>query len=327
MRVGLFLTTEFDGAADPAHELADMLDQVRAARDAGFESIWIPQHFVTGPGIAQFQTMPMLARVTGEAPGMVLGTSVLLLPMLNPVLLAEEAASIDWMCDGKLVLGLGMGYRDHEFMAMGTQRRERVGRFVEYVEAMRLLMRQDRVTYAGRYVTLEETGISLKPKQAGGVPFWLGGTVEPAIRRAARLGDAWMSPAGLTVEAVAANLEIFADERRRYGLPLDYPRQISGECHVGATRESAIAEAGGPLMAKYARYASFGYAGGGDTDFDSFSAGRFFVGDEPFVRDMIQRYRDDLGADRFRFRMRWPGLGQKEVLKSIERLGRVAASC
>lgn len=332
MHVGLFLTTEFDGKADPARELEEMLDQVRAARDAGFQSIWVPHHYLSGPKIAQFQAIPMLARIAAEAPNTMLGTGVLILSMMNPVILAEDAAAIDWMCGGNLVLGVGIGYRDHEFAALGSPRSQRVGRFVEYIEAMRLLWTQERATYDGRYVKLNEDGISLRPKRPGGIPLYVAGTVEPAIRRAARLGDTWLSPGGLTQDEIRAGWRIFEDERRKFGLSLDCPRVLSGECYVGATNEQAVAEAGGPLMAKYERYASYGYEGVQDEndprrqDFHSFSNGRFFVGDEAMVKDMLQNFQQEIGAQMFRMRMRWPGLGQKEVLKSIERLGRVAAS-
>ena len=96
----------------------------------------------------------MLGLLAGIAEGMTLGTAVMLLPMLNPVLLAEEAATIDHLTDGKFILGVGLGYRDHEFQALGIERRSRVPRFREYIEVMRRLWSEERVTFHGKFVPL-----------------------------------------------------------------------------------------------------------------------------------------------------------------------------
>ena len=93
--------------------------------------------------------------------------------------------------------------------------------------------------------------------------------------------------------------------------------------------KTAIALAGGPIVAKYARYAGNGWGSfdpsGGEAAFRDFARDRFVVGDEAFVRDELQRYRDEQGATEFRFRMAWPGLSQADVLASIRRVGRIAA--
>jgi hypothetical protein len=93
--------------------------------------------------------------------------------------------------------------------------------------------------------------------------------------------------------------------------------------------KTAVALAAGPLAAKYGRYASNGWGSfdpsQGAAAFTEFARDRFVVGDEAFVRDELQRYRDEQGATEFRFRMGWPGLPQQEVLASIRRVGRIAA--
>jgi alkanesulfonate monooxygenase SsuD/methylene tetrahydromethanopterin reductase-like flavin-dependent oxidoreductase (luciferase family) len=121
MKIGMFVTLEWEAANDDGRHLANTLDLVRAARHAGFSSLWLPQHFVGGPKMRQFATTPLLGLLAGLAQGMTLGTAVLLLPMLNPVLLAEEAATLDHLTDGKFVLGVGLGYRDEEFQAFGVE--------------------------------------------------------------------------------------------------------------------------------------------------------------------------------------------------------------
>jgi alkanesulfonate monooxygenase SsuD/methylene tetrahydromethanopterin reductase-like flavin-dependent oxidoreductase (luciferase family) len=277
----------------------------------------------------QFAASPLLGWLAGVAEGMTLGTAVLLLPMLNPVLLAEEAATIDHLTDGKFVLGVGLGYRDSEFAAMGIERRSRVPRFREYVEAMRLLWAGDHVTYHGRYVRLDDVSLSLRPRNPNGIPLWIGGTVEDAVKRAADLGDSWQGAGAMTMAEMQRWWGLFHETRVALGRPLDYPRQVSRECFCGPSMARAIELAAGPISAKYTRYAGHGFGGfdssAGEAAFRQFAHDRFVVGDEAYVRDELQRYRDALGATEFRFRMNWPGLPQDEVLASIRRVGRIAA--
>ncbi len=94
-----------------------------------------------------FQAMPLLARLAAEAKGMRLGPGLLLLPLLNPVIVAEETATLDWLTDGNAIIGLGLGYRPEEFDSIGVPMKERVSRFVEGVEVIRKLWRDDVVEH------------------------------------------------------------------------------------------------------------------------------------------------------------------------------------
>ena len=94
MHAGLFVTLETESRFDITAHLAELTAQVLAARDAGFDSLWFPQHFVTGPDMRQFAASPIMGYLAGISGGMRMGTAVLLLPMLNPVLLAEDRKSV-----------------------------------------------------------------------------------------------------------------------------------------------------------------------------------------------------------------------------------------
>jgi alkanesulfonate monooxygenase SsuD/methylene tetrahydromethanopterin reductase-like flavin-dependent oxidoreductase (luciferase family) len=110
MRIGLFTAVQWSPDEDPAAFLKALREQVRAARDNGFSSLFV----LTGP-VGTFQTNPLLGHLVADAAGMQIGPGVLLLSMMNPVLAAEEAATIDWISDGNYVLGAGLGYRPQEF--------------------------------------------------------------------------------------------------------------------------------------------------------------------------------------------------------------------
>ncbi len=330
MKIGLFVTLEWETAQDDGRHIPNMLEQVKAAKDAGFSSLWLPQHFVSGPNMRQLATAPILGLLAGLAEGMALGTGVLLLPMLNPVLLAEEAATIDHLTGGNFTLGVGLGYRAAEFQAFGVERRSRVPRFREYIEVMRRLWTEDRVTFHGKYLHFDNIGLSLRPKNQSGIPVWVGSAVDDGVKRAAEIGDAWISAGAMSRDELQRWWAMFHQARIAHGKPLDYPRQVARECFCGPDMRTAMAVASGPISAKYARYAGNGWGSfdpsGGEMAFAAFAKDRFVVGDEPFVRDELQRYRDEQGATEFRFRMAWPGVSQQDVLASIRRVGRLAAN-
>ncbi len=328
MKIGIFLATQWPEGAPLGAEIENLCAQVRACRDAGFASVWVGQHFLTGPSLQMVQTGPLLARLAAEGDGMTFGPAILLLAMQNPVIVAEDAASLDWITGGNFILGLGMGYREEEFEALGAPFAERVGRFREGIELIRRLWREDRVDHQGRYFRVDNLGASIRPKQPGGPPIWLAGEVEAAVRRAATLGDAWMAPPTVTFDAVENLLKGYREARSAAGLPPAEAQPLIRECAVGATAEAAMATARGPLLYKYESYASWGQADSAGTsladEFDSFVTDRFVIGDEAQVADELARYRDALGVDHMILRLQWPGLEQAAAIDAIERVGRVA---
>lgn len=331
MKVGLYLATQFTPGTPLGPQADNLVEQVRVARANGFESLWAAQHFITSP-VQMFQTMPLLARLLPEAQGMQVGPNILVFPALNPVLVAEEAATMDWLSDGRYILGLGLGYREAEFTALGVNFRDRVARLNEGVGLVRRLWSGERVTHNGKHFQIDDAALSLTPKQQPGPPIWIAAVVDKAIARAATLGDEWLITFYPTVDALAKQMTRYRQLRADAGLPaaIEYP--ICRECYVGATTAGAVADAREPLQYKYAAYASWGQddildaSDRFDQPFDTFRKDRFIIGDEALVRDELERYRDTLGVQHFTMRMQWPGLAQNKVLQSIERLGRIVAS-
>jgi probable F420-dependent oxidoreductase len=131
-----------------------------------------------------------------------LGTSVLVIPYRNPLLTAKMLAMLDVLSRGRLILGAGVGWLREEFEALGAPAFAERGRVTdEYLGLMRRAWTTDPVTFAGRYVTVRDVHVLPKPVQAGGVPIWIGGHTEAALRRVARLGDGW-HPIGLRPPAL-----------------------------------------------------------------------------------------------------------------------------
>ncbi len=328
MRIGMFTAAQWSPEENPAAVLKALREQVRTARDNGFSSLLVGQHLLTGP-MGMFQPHPLLGQLAEDAAGMQIGPGVLLLGMMNPVLAAEEAATIDWLSDGNYVLGAGLGYRPEEFQAMGVAQRERVGRMTEGLEVIKRLWTEDSVTHHGQYFRLDDAKASVKPKQRPRPPIWLGGDVEPAVRRAARIADAWCIGPTSSKKSLLAGLEAFRDERRKAGQP-DVPCPLIRECFVGRDAAHAAEVSRGPLLFKYRAYASWGQGEISEDEFsakfDDFASKRFLIGDAKQVEDGILRYAEIAGTDHILLRMQWPGLEHREALGSIQRVGRIIAA-
>lgn len=328
MKLGLYMATQWRQGADLGPELRNLIEQVRTARASGLVSLMVGQHFLSSP-VQMFQAMPLLARLAAEAEGMRLGPGLLLLPLLNPVIVAEECATLDWLTGGKAIIGLGLGYRREEFDSIGVPMKERVPRFVEGVEVIRKLWRDDVVEHKGRFHALSGVQASLKPCQPGGPPIWMAGDSEAPVRRAARLADAWFPSPMVDQDGVARLNALFRQTRAEAGLPpaAEYP--VIREAHVGSGAGPALDEVREPLAFKYEAYASWG----GETgfvpadriraDFDRFAASRFIIGTANEVADRIAEYGERTGTDHLLLRVQWPGLAQKTALQTLERLGRV----
>ena len=330
MKIGLFMTPQWRPGDDLAQGFRNLVEQARAAHENGFASLFVGQHMLTGPDVQMFQTVPLMARLLPEIPGMQIGPGVLLMSMVNPVMTAEEGATLDWMSDGRYVLAGGLGYRDEEFEAMGTRKSHRVSRLEEAVDVVKRLWTEDRVTWHGRHFHVSGVGASVRPKQRPRPPIWLGGDVEPAVRRAARIADAWLGSPTADLAHLERLLAVFEDERAAHGLGPAAPCPIMRECFVGRDAAHAREVSRGPLLWKYEAYASWGH---NDTHgvplserFEEFSADRFLTGDVAAVRDGVARYAERLRTDHLILRACWPGLAHSETIANIERIGKVIAA-
>jgi alkanesulfonate monooxygenase SsuD/methylene tetrahydromethanopterin reductase-like flavin-dependent oxidoreductase (luciferase family) len=326
MRLGLALSVQHRPEDSQAARFAEHVEQVRLARAVGFSSVWASQHYLSDP-FTYFQPLPTLGRMAAEAEGMTLGTGVLLLPLHQPVDLAEQLATLDVITGGRLVVGVGLGYRDAENEAMGTNPRARVGRFVEALEVLERLWSGEPVNYHGTHFTLREARISMPPLQRPRPPIWLAANTDAGVRRAARLGDAWLMNPHTTVAALERQQALFRDTRRAEGRPPAREVPLIRECCVAPTDAAALA-AGGPFLdAKYGAYRSWEQDKALPADdqwsarFEELARDRFLLGDPARVRDEIARYRERLGTTTLIVRVQWPGMAQADVLRSIRLLG------
>jgi alkanesulfonate monooxygenase SsuD/methylene tetrahydromethanopterin reductase-like flavin-dependent oxidoreductase (luciferase family) len=324
MKVGLFINTQFPEGTSVPDRIPEMVQQVKAARDAGFSSLWFPHHWLTYP-MQMLQITPMMAYIAAHAQGMTIGPNILILPPQNPVHVAEESATLDVLTGGNYILGLGLGYRQPEFDAFGIPLSERAPRFNEAISLMKRLWTEDKVTHQGRFYTVNDSGIGVKPVRAGGPPLYIAGQADVAVRRAARIGDAWLIVNSGGLSTITPLIKTYRAALAEYGrTPTEFP--ITVECYIGDNNATAHEECRGPLQYKYNAYASWGLQRQRpDSSFEEFARDRFIIGDKVKVKEEIARYKELLGVDHFIMRCQWPGLPVDRTLASIRRLGEIFA--
>lgn len=185
----------------------------RAAERAGFESLWTVEHVVVPQGYESTYPYDPSGRMPGGEDSPIpdplvwlsyvaactsairLATGILILPQRNPVVLAKELATLDVMSGGRLDLGIGVGWLEEEFDAIGVPFARRGARADEYVSAMRALWSDTPASFSGEFVGFDRC--VLLPKPAGGsIPIHIGGHTEASARRAGRIGDGYFPGKG-----------------------------------------------------------------------------------------------------------------------------------
>lgn len=167
------------------------LDQVAALEGLPIDSLWVGGH-VASPNPST-EALTSLSRLSAVTTRVKIGTSILLLPLYPPAIVAKQIADLDRATSGRVVLGVGVGGEyPQEFRACQIPRGERGARTDEAVPLLRRLWTGEAVSHQGRFYTMEDVRIHPAPMQPGGPPIVVAGRKEPAMRRAATLGDGWM---------------------------------------------------------------------------------------------------------------------------------------
>jgi probable F420-dependent oxidoreductase len=166
------------------------------AEELGFADVWTSEHIIVPAG-AMYPPSPnfydpvlTLTWAAAYTKRVGLGTSVLVLPMRHPLPLAKELATLQNLSGGRLILGAGVGWMEAEFAALGVPFKERGRRMDEGIEMMRAVWRDDPVDFPARWIPAVIDHMRMMPKPEKPIPIWIGGTSEPALKRAVRL-DGW----------------------------------------------------------------------------------------------------------------------------------------
>ncbi|MDH3463521.1 MAG: LLM class flavin-dependent oxidoreductase [Acidimicrobiia bacterium] len=256
MQFGLYLRSFLTDRTRPVHQQLDEVVEIcHVARDAGFAAVTMPQHWVSHPTTWP-QPFQVLARLAPETGDMRLMTGIVLLPLHNPIQMAEDIATLDQISKGRVVFGVGIGYRETELEAVGATRKDRVPRLTESIELMKRLWTGEAIDFEGRYWTVHNAQMGFLPVQRPHPPIWIGCQSDGAVRRSARIADACFLAPQVGFADVSGLINSYRDERTKNGL--DKGRvTISRGVAFGADKATAIAEATAAAESSYRMYSTW----------------------------------------------------------------------
>jgi alkanesulfonate monooxygenase SsuD/methylene tetrahydromethanopterin reductase-like flavin-dependent oxidoreductase (luciferase family) len=171
----------------------ELVDLVKLVDDSGYDSLWVGDH-ISFP-LAILDPLLQLAQAAVVSRRLLLGTSVLLLPLRHPTPVAKQVTTLDHLTEGRFILGVGVGGEfPKEYAACDVPHNERGARLAEGVTVLRKFFTGEPVTHHGKfYGPFEDVPMSPRPRQPGGPPIWFAGRKDPALRRTGRLGDGYLS--------------------------------------------------------------------------------------------------------------------------------------
>ena len=327
MKLGFFVTNQYMSHESMDQKIQENLEQVRAAKNAGFDLICAGQHYLSTP-YRMPTTFPFLARLSAEAGEMEVAATVILVPLHNPVEMAETVATMDAICNGRFIFGVGLGYREEEYMAFGIKRQDRVPRLLEALELMKLLWTEDEVEFEGSFYRVPRIRPTCRPIQKPHPPLWVAANHDAAIRRAARLGYPWFINPHATVSLVENQINLYGQSLAESDKPSPGDMPMMREMYIAEDREVAFYESRPYLSSKYQAYADWGQdkvLPGNESfsvPFEELSRDRFLIGTPDDVVQEIKRYQERLGVNYMICRMQWPGMEHTKVMNQLELMGR-----
>jgi probable F420-dependent oxidoreductase len=179
------------------------------AEELGFDALWVSDHIVVprsldtpypysrdgsfpvSPDVPLMEPLATLLFAAAVTERVKLGTTVLVIPMRNPIVTAKQLATLDVLSNGRLILGVGAGWMKEEFQMLGVPFERRGARTDEYIRLIKALWTEENPSFEGEFWQIKDVGFSPKPLQQPHPPIWTGGHSAPALRRAGRLSDGW----------------------------------------------------------------------------------------------------------------------------------------
>lgn len=236
----------------------------RLAEDLNFDSVWTTDHIAvnkqfSNPYGSIYESLITLGYVAAQTERVKLGTSIIVLPMRNPILFAKQTATLDQLSDGRLILGLGAGWMEDEFATLGSNFHDRGKIMDEQIQLLRNLWTHAEPKFDGNFFKFSEIAFSPKSAQENGPPIWIGGTSHAALRRVERLGDGW-HPVGLSPKQLAQGkqkLDSLMKQKRRISISVRVPVKVSASANttyslssgeqaymIGGARDAVVREIG-----------------------------------------------------------------------------------
>jgi probable F420-dependent oxidoreductase len=307
------------------------LQQVKLAEELSFDSVWISEHHFLEDGYcpSPIVTASAMAAVTKKIK---IGTGVLILPLHNPVRVAEDAAVVDNVSGGRFILGVALGYRKEEFEGLGIPMNQRPSRMEEGIDVIVKSWTEANFSYEGKRYKFSNLNVTPKPVQRPHIPIYIGVQEEPAIRRAGRLGYPLLIGPGRTMQMIRDMINIYNDAARGAGRnPNGTQHVLTREVYIAEDKKRAKEEGDRFVMRRYKFLFSLGVklsvrrkqiTSLDDPLFDYFAEDRFIIGDPDDCIREVKRYRDELGINYIACSMVFPAATHETISKCIELFGK-----
>jgi probable F420-dependent oxidoreductase len=208
------------------------------AEELGFRDLWVTENTLNH--VFCFDPVVVLTYAAAVTAKIRLGASVVVLAVHHPAMLAHQWACLDYVSGGRAILGVGLG-REHHYRQFEVPQEGRVARFREALDIIRMLWREGRVTYQGRFYQLNDETMAPRPVQKP-LPIWMGVGHPDAVRRAGRLADGWMGSGGSRIADFAASVPILKEALAKHGRdPDNFP--ISKRLFIAVDERPEVARA------------------------------------------------------------------------------------
>jgi alkanesulfonate monooxygenase SsuD/methylene tetrahydromethanopterin reductase-like flavin-dependent oxidoreductase (luciferase family) len=297
---------------------SEMFRQIEYADRVGLDSIWLTEHHFTDDGYLA-PVMPMLAAIATRTRRVTLGTYVLLAPFYHPLRLAEDAAAIDVLSNGRLRLGIGTAYREEEFQGFEVSRKYRLGRTLETIEIMRRAWTGERFSFEGKHFRFKDVRVLPRPVSSPHPELLWAGMTERAIERGAELGLSFACNLGLH------EVELYRNALKRLGKdPANFNIVRSAIVQIGDSADQVWADIEQPLMYQAGLYGKWLAEGmRGDQEWILPDPVRLrrnsIIGTPAEVTDQLSRMIERTPMTELIINMQLPGLAPEKAMRSLER--------
>lgn len=296
----------------------ELFRQVEYVDQTGFDSIWLTEHHFTDDGYLA-AVMPMLAAIAARTRRVAIGTYVLLAPFYHPLRLAEDTATIDVLSNGRLRLGIGLGYRGEEFAGFQVLRPQRLGRTLETIEILKRAWTGERFSFSGRYFQFRDVRVLPQPISKPHPELLWGGMTPVAIRRGAALGLSFACNLG------RREVALYRETLQQLGKdPTAYNVVNSRTVYVADTAEQAWADIEAAALYQAALYAKWLAEASGGTQHwiqptpEQVRRTCILGSPEEVCRQLLELCRSGQMTELI-VNMQLPGLAPAKVMRSLER--------
>jgi probable F420-dependent oxidoreductase len=293
---------------------AECFEEIEESERLGFTGLWLSEHHFVDDGYLP-SPLVVAAAIAARTRRLTIGTNVLLLPMHHPLRVAEDAAVVQLISGGRFVLGVGQGYVQHEFEALGFDRKYRPSLLEEGVEVIKHAWEEGSTGYEGKRWRFDDLPFEPRPEKRP--PIYVGAFADPAIDRAVRLADGFLASTG--GGSLADTYRRVRETLARHGRDdEDFPIVASGVVYVHEDPERALADVAPAISYQRSRYAEWG------TDRDrprpepvrpeDLPWERYLVGSPDEVAEGLIRLHQEAPYDHYCYWGRLPGITHEQAL-------------